>query len=131
MVYFPHLFGLLFAAIITLSKFLETLCSGAILAGGSLFFSNAAHVWDDLIDAPLDALIERTRHRPIPRKTVSRKAASMFTSPLAICALAFFVWFPHSESILYAFPSIIGTTYYPFSKRHSNFPQLVLGFCLS
>jgi 4-hydroxybenzoate polyprenyltransferase len=118
-------------AILKQPSVLEIFRAGMILAGGSIFFSNAAHVWDDLIDAPLDALIERTRNRPIPRKAVTPTAAFIFTTTQAICAIAFFYWFPDPRGALYALPTIAATTYYPFAKRHTNFPQVILGFCLS
>lgn len=49
----------------------------------------------------------------------------------ATLGLSFFYWFPVVGSPLFAIPSIIATTYYPFAKRHTNYPQVVLGFCLS
>jgi 4-hydroxybenzoate polyprenyltransferase len=72
LVYFPHLFGLLYAAIHLSTPFPVLIQSVAVLGRGSFFFSNAAHVWDDVVDAPFHALIERTRNRPIPRGAVTK-----------------------------------------------------------
>jgi 4-hydroxybenzoate polyprenyltransferase len=132
LVYFPHLFGLLSAATRLQSPFPVVLQAAAILLGGSLFFSNAAHVWNDIVDAPLDALIERTRSRPIPRKAVTRTAACAFMVTQAVGALLFFVWFPAGlYGAVYALPSIAGTAYYPFAKQHTRVPQIFLGTCLA
>ncbi|KAI9777022.1 MAG: hypothetical protein M1816_004984 [Peltula sp. TS41687] len=133
LIYFPHIFGILHAAILKRVPFPLLLQTSALMLGGSFFFSNAAHIWNDLIDAPLDALIERTRERPIPRGAVSPFAALIFTCTQAIGAGLFLTYLPcrNLQGALYALPSIIGSTYYPWAKRHTNFPQLVLGFCLA
>jgi 4-hydroxybenzoate polyprenyltransferase len=131
LIYLPHFFGLLYAASLKRSGLLETIQMSAILAGGSVFFSNAAHIWNDLIDADIDTKIDRTRHRPIARGAVSKNAAFVFASSQAILSLLFFILFPLKESAFYAIPNVVATTYYPYAKRHTNFPQFVLGFCLS
>jgi 4-hydroxybenzoate polyprenyltransferase len=132
LVYLPHLFGLLYAAIALGTPFNVVLRSAAILFGGSVFYSNAIHVWDDVIDAPIDALIERTKHRPIPRGAITKTAACIFMLAQAVCAFAFFAAFPGGlKTIIWAVPSIAGTAYYPYAKRHTNVPQLVLGLFLA
>ncbi|CAJ2511673.1 Uu.00g072980.m01.CDS01 [Anthostomella pinea] len=127
---FPHMFGVLHAAIIHGYPIFHVLRVSLVLLGGSFFCNNASHAWNDLIEAPIDALIERTRTRPIPRGAVSRTAALLFTITQALGAAAFLLLLP-AEAAIAAIPNIAGTAYYPFSKRHSYFPQLVLGFCLS
>jgi 4-hydroxybenzoate polyprenyltransferase len=131
LIYLPHLFGILYAASVKRSDILETLQMSAIVAGGSVFFSNAAHIWNDLVDADIDAKIDRTRHRPLARGAVSKNAAFIFAVSQAILALLFFIPFPLEESVFYTIPNVIATAYYPYAKRHTNFPQFVLGFCLS
>lgn len=133
LIYFPHLFGTLHAAIVLQTSLTVLLKQSALMLGGSFFVSNAIHVWNDLIDAPLDALVERTRDRPIPRKAVSPLAATVFTATQAIGAALFLPYLSSRtvESALYAMPSVIAWTYYPWAKRHTNVPQFVLGFCLA
>ena len=142
LIYFPHLFGVLHAAILQKTSPLHLLTSSLSLLGGSIFVSNAIHIWNDLIDAPLDALVERTRNRPIPRGAVSPSGALVFTATQTVGALAFLYYLVPplnggSEilstvaTLNYALPGIIAWTYYPYAKRHTNFPQLVLGFSLS
>lgn len=132
-IYFPHLFGTLHAAILQQVDLSVLLHTSALLLGGSFFVSNAIHIWNDLIDAPLDALVERTRNRPIPRGAVSPFAAMVFTLTQAIGAALFLPSLSSRtlESTLYAIPSIIAWTYYPWAKRHTNVPQFVLGFCMA
>jgi 4-hydroxybenzoate polyprenyltransferase len=132
LVYFPHLFGLLYVAIFQRSPFREVFRSAIVLLGGSFFFSNALHVWDDIIDAPIDVLIERTRYRPIPRKAVTSSQACAFMATQALGALPFFACFPSGFGCAaWALPSIIGAAYYPWAKRHTRAPQLILGLFLS
>lgn len=100
---------------------------------GNFSLSNAIHIWNDLIDALLDALVERTRNRSMPRKAVPPFAATVFTTTQAVGA-ALFLPYMKADSLqnaLYAIPSVIAWTYYPWAKRHPDNPQLILGFCLA
>ncbi|KAK3935417.1 UbiA prenyltransferase family-domain-containing protein [Diplogelasinospora grovesii] len=131
LIYFPHFFGLLLAAIHLQTPLIPFLRSSLALLAGSLFFSNAAHAWNDVIDAPIDKSVARTRKRPIPRGAISPFAAFVFTiTQAAGAALILFAFLPHG-SVYYALPNVLTTTYYPWAKRHTNFAQLVLGFCLA
>ncbi|KUI58278.1 4-hydroxybenzoate polyprenyltransferase, mitochondrial [Cytospora mali] len=130
LIYFPHLFGILHAAnSYKLPKF-EVARACVLLFGGSFFCSNAAHAWNDLIDAPIDKQVARTMNRPIVRGAISPQAAFIFTVTQAIGAAAFLLLFPMT-TVVATLPTITGTTYYPWAKRHTYFPQVVLGFCLA
>ncbi|KAK3302996.1 UbiA prenyltransferase family-domain-containing protein [Chaetomium strumarium] len=136
LIYLPTLFGVLLAAVLGEVHHHPSHSPGYtcfVLLVASFFFSNAAHVWDDLVDAPIDALVARTARRPIPRGAVSRPAALAFGVANALGAAATLAWgFPDPAlAFRYAAPNILATTYYPFAKRHTNLPQLVLGFCLA
>ncbi|KAL4880725.1 UbiA prenyltransferase [Aspergillus karnatakaensis] len=133
LIFFPHLFGLLLSAALYELPFDHVLHASLLLLGGSFFVSNAIHTWNDLIDAPLDAQVQRTAKRPIPRGAVSPTAALLFTATQAIGALLFLPFLPGGfvHSTLWAIPGIVGWAYYPWAKRHTYYPQLVLGFCLS
>ncbi|RJE27105.1 UbiA prenyltransferase family [Aspergillus sclerotialis] len=133
LIYFPHLFGVLHAAIRTQAPPLTVLHASIVLLGGSFFFSNAAHTWNDLIDAKLDAKVERTSRRPIPRGAVTPQAAFFFALTQGLLAAWFLAGFPTSftTGFLYALPNVLATLYYPWAKRHTNMPQLVLGVCLA
>ncbi|KAI1499598.1 UbiA prenyltransferase family-domain-containing protein [Biscogniauxia marginata] len=130
LIYFPHFFGVILAAVIQRSPVSQVLRACFVMFGGSFFFSNAAHGWNDLVDAPIDKSIARTSKRPIPRGAITPRAAFLFTVSQALGAASFLLLMP-SGSAIYAVPNIISTTYYPWAKRHTNFAQLVLGFCLA
>lgn len=130
LIFFPHFFGVLHAASVHTYPISKVTRTSLLLLGGSFFFSNASHAWNDLIDAPIDKMIARTRTRPIPRGDITPLAAAIFTIIQALAAASFLFFLPRETTIIVV-PTIIGTTYYPFAKRHTHFPQLVLGFCLT
>ncbi|KAH7322483.1 UbiA prenyltransferase family, partial [Stachybotrys elegans] len=130
LIYFPHIFGAVYAAAIHELPLDQLQRVSLILFGGSFFCNNASHAWNDLIDAPIDAKIQRTRTRPIPRGAITPRAAFAFTVLQALLAALFLCWLP-ADTAVATVPTIIGTTYYPFAKRHTYFPQLILGFCLT
>lgn len=129
-IYFPHLVGLLYAARILALPPTEVLRSSLVMLCVSFFYSNAGHAWNDLIDAPIDAQIERTRKRPIPRGAITRRAAAIFAATQILGAFLFLLLLPRG-ACLAEIPNVVATAYYPFAKRQINLPQLVLGFCLA
>ncbi|KAJ5294677.1 hypothetical protein PENANT_c014G01397 [Penicillium antarcticum] len=129
-IFFPHFFGVVHAASIRQSSIEDVLRVSLILLGGSFFCNNASHAWNDLIDAPVDKLVARTCTRPIPRGAITPRAVFIFTCIQALAAASFLLLLP-SGTRLATVPTIIGTTYYPYAKRHTNFPQVVLGFFLT
>ncbi|KAF2269720.1 hypothetical protein CC78DRAFT_550626 [Lojkania enalia] len=121
LIYFPHLFGVLHGAVTRQVPINETAYTAGATFVGSFFVSNAVHIWNDIIDAPLDAKVERTKHRPIPR--ASQTIGALLLLP--------YISSDHhpKNPFIYSLPSIVGWTYYPWAKRHTNYPQAVLGFC--
>ncbi|CAJ2510341.1 Uu.00g050440.m01.CDS01 [Anthostomella pinea] len=115
LIYFPHFFGIMLAAVIQRSPIEEVLRACLVLFGASFFFSNAAHGWNDLIDAPIDKAIARTSKRPIPRGAISPRAAFVFTASQGVGAALFLLLMPSGSA----------------AKRHTNFAQVVLGWCLA
>ncbi|KAK3935421.1 UbiA prenyltransferase family-domain-containing protein [Diplogelasinospora grovesii] len=97
---------------------------------GSFFASNAAHAWNDLVDADLDSSVARTKMRPIPRGAIPARGAFVFAVSQAVAAAGMIGFMP-GGSAPYAVPSIVATAYYPLAKRQTHLAQLVLGFCLA
>ncbi|TVY31830.1 4-hydroxybenzoate polyprenyltransferase, mitochondrial [Lachnellula occidentalis] len=130
LIYLPHFFGILHAAIIQRSSLSKVLQACLLCLGGSFFLSNAAHAWNDIVDSPIDKAVARTSKRPIPRGAISPRAAFIFTLTQAAGAAVFLLPLPR-ESAFYALAYIGVTMYYPWAKRHTNLAQFVLGFCLA
>lgn len=130
LVFFPHLFGILHGARLQEATLAQTLRVGLYVSLGSFFLSNAIHGWNDLIDAPIDRLVARTRDRPVARGAISPRGALLFTISQGLAGAALLLALPR-EATWAAIPSAVGNFYYPWSKRHTHFAQLVLGFCLA
>ncbi|KAF6821457.1 4-hydroxybenzoate polyprenyl transferase [Colletotrichum plurivorum] len=130
LIYLPHVFGILHAARVHALPYGEVLQVSLVLLCVSFFQNNAGHAWNDLVDAPIDAQIERTRMRPIPRGAITPRAAAIFVATQVLGAFLFLLLLP-GGTCLAEIPNVVGTAYYPFAKRHTNLPQVVLGFCLA
>ncbi|KAM3515948.1 hypothetical protein MY11210_000488 [Beauveria gryllotalpidicola] len=130
LIFLPHLFGVVHAASVRQSPVQDVLRVSGMLLVGSFFCSNGSHAWNDLVDAPIDAKVERTKTRPIPRGAISSRAALVFACTQAVLAAACLLPLPYDTAVA-TIPTILGTLYYPYAKRHMPMPQLVLGFCMT
>ncbi|KAI1391741.1 UbiA prenyltransferase family-domain-containing protein [Hypoxylon trugodes] len=132
LVYLPHFYGVMHTAIVHRHDYRiqDVVYVCILLLGGSFFYSNAAHAWDDIVDVPLDRKMERTKNRPIARGAITTKAAFVFTVAQALMAASFLLLLPPAAAMS-AVPSVLTATYYPYAKRHTYLPQVVLGFCLA
>ncbi|KAK4185133.1 4-hydroxybenzoate polyprenyltransferase [Podospora australis] len=131
LIYFAPVFGVFHAAATHHRPAHEVVHACTVLLVASFFGNNASHAWNDLVDADIDARIERTKTRPIPRGAIAPGAAFVFavTQLLGLgCSLLLFL---PPTAALAAVPEILATIYYPWAKRHTHLPQLVLGFCLT
>lgn len=130
LIWFPQLFGSLHAASLLGSDYSHVLNTNLVLFLGAFFYSNTAHIWNDLVDAPLDRLVTRTAHRPIPSGRVGRSAAAIFAATQFLAAAAFLLALPPACALV-ALPAVIGAAIYPFAKRVTYYPQVVLGLTLA
>ena len=93
---------------------------------GAFAMRSAGCVYNDIIDRDLDKRVERTRLRPLASGRVSVRAAVGLLCGLLLIGLA--VWWRiniHAKILaLYTLPVI---ALYPFAKRFTWWPQLVLG----
>jgi 4-hydroxybenzoate polyprenyltransferase len=97
---------------------------------GAFAMRGAGCTWNDIVDRDLDARVERTRSRPIPSGQVSVAAAAAFLVLQALVGLAVllqFNWF----TVLVGFVSLAVVAIYPFMKRITYWPQIVLGLAFS
>ena len=109
--------------------------ANVLLFISSALLRGAACSWNDTADQEIDKNVLRTRLRPIARGAVSTRTAHMCTGSLVFMALILQSQVPRlsgqPESPLcayYSIPFIIAAGFYPFSKRITHYPQVVLGF---
>ena len=72
----------------------------------------------------------RTRVRPLARKAISTQEALAWNLLQAVSTLAVYLWLP-GACLTYSIPFFGLHLLYPFAKRFTDHPQLVLGFAYS
>jgi 4-hydroxybenzoate polyprenyltransferase len=90
----------------------------------------AGCTWNDIVDRDLDARVERTRSRPIPSGQVTVVAAAAFLALQALVGLAVLLQF-NRFTIYVGLASLAVVAVYPFMKRITYWPQIVLGLAFS
>jgi 4-hydroxybenzoate polyprenyltransferase len=97
---------------------------------GAFVMRGAGCTWNDITDRDLDALVERTRSRPIPAGQVSVAQAAVFLVLQALVGLAVLLQF-NRFAIVTGIASLVIVAVYPFMKRITYWPQIVLGLAFS
>jgi 4-hydroxybenzoate polyprenyltransferase len=97
---------------------------------GAFAMRGAGCTWNDLVDRDLDALVERTRSRPIPAKQVTVAQATVFMAAQALIGLLVLIQF-NRFTILTGIASLGVVAVYPFLKRFTYWPQIGLGLAFS
>jgi 4-hydroxybenzoate polyprenyltransferase len=109
---------------------------GQLLAHLALFFvgafamRGAGCTWNDIVDRDLDGRVERTRSRPIPSGQVSVAGAAAFLVIQALVGLVVLLQF-NRFTIAAGIASLAIVAVYPFMKRITYWPQIVLGLAFS
>jgi 4-hydroxybenzoate polyprenyltransferase len=93
---------------------------------GVILMRSAGCVINDFADRKIDPLVERTRERPIAASRVSAKEAlGLF---VILCVVAFLLVMTLNRlTILLSFVAVGLAIVYPFMKRYTYLPQVVLG----
>src|SRR5215216_5372212 len=97
---------------------------------GAFAMRGAGCTWNAIVDRNLDARVERTRSRPIPSGQVSVGAAAAFLVLQALIGLAVLLQF-NRFTIYVGLASLAVVVVYPFMKRITYWPQIVLGLAFS
>jgi len=97
---------------------------------GAFAMRGAGCTWNDITDRDLDAKVERTRSRPIPAGQVSVKAALVFLLAQALVGLVVLLQF-NRFAVFTGIASLLIVAIYPFMKRITYWPQVVLGLAFS
>jgi 4-hydroxybenzoate polyprenyltransferase len=97
---------------------------------GAIVMRGAGCTLNDIIDRDFDGRVARTKGRPIPSGRVSVKQAFIFLTAQSLLGLAVLLQF-NSHTIVLAMASLLIVAIYPFMKRITNWPQLVLGLAFN
>src|SRR6202045_3144694 len=102
----------------------------ALFFVGAFVMRGAGCTWNDITDRDLDALVKRTRSRPIPAGQVSVPQALAFLVVQALVGLAVLLQF-NRFAVATGIASLLIVAVYPFMKRITWWPQIVLGLAFS
>jgi 4-hydroxybenzoate polyprenyltransferase len=102
----------------------------ALFLIGAFVMRGAGCTWNDITDRHLDARVERTRSRPIPAGQVTVVQALVFMLLQALIGLAVLLQF-NRFAVFTGIASLLIVAIYPFMKRITWWPQVVLGLAFS
>lgn len=97
---------------------------------GVFVMRSAGCVINDYADRKIDGHVKRTNARPIATGEVKPAEALQLFFVLILCAFVV-VLFLNIETILLSFVGLGLAACYPFMKRYTHFPQVVLGAAFS
>ena len=109
---------------------MPNLWHAALFFIGAVAMRGAGCVVNDLADQDFDAKVERTKNRPLPSGRVSRKQAYVFLVALLLIGLIVVLQF-NQLTIITSIASLAIVAIYPFMKRITYVPQLVLGMAFN
>jgi len=97
---------------------------------GVVIMRAAGCVINDYADRDFDGHVERTKLRPIPAGDATAKEALQLFTLLIVLAFALVLTLD-IKTILLSFVALLLAASYPFMKRYTHFPQIVLGAAFS
>lgn len=120
------------------SSTFRLISTNIVLLVSAILFRSAACSWNDTIDQEIDQKVSRTRLRPLARGAISTNDAHK-------CTVLFLIGFLALQSTLsmmqgqmgapvcayYSTVFVVATGIYPFLKRITHYPQILLGFMQS
>jgi 4-hydroxybenzoate polyprenyltransferase len=129
-IYFPYLFGGLYASWISRVDLPLLLARSAVLLAAAFVLRSAGCSWNDIVDRDVDRQVARCRLRPMARGAIPVQSAVVFT------AMQSAVWLATLSLVIpshwaYTLPLIGLVMFYPFAKRVTHHAQVVLGLPLA
>jgi len=101
-----------------------------IFTCGVIITRSAGCVINDYADREIDKHIARTRDRPIASGEINPKSALLLFFALGLAAFAL-VLLTNTLTIKLSFIALALTALYPFTKRWTNLPQIILGLAFA
>lgn len=101
-----------------------------IFVMGTFLMRAAGCVINDVADYQFDRSVKRTAQRPLAIKVISRRSALCVFSAISLFAFLL-VLMTNPRTILLAFIALAVSVVYPFMKRVTHFPQMVLSIAFA
>jgi 4-hydroxybenzoate polyprenyltransferase len=102
----------------------------AIFIAGTFLTRSAGCIINDLADRHLDGAVARTNNRPLVTGAVSVRDARLLFVVLMLLAFLL-ILFTNPLTVALSIPAVLLASSYPFMKRYTHLPQLVLGAAFS
>lgn len=119
-----------FWAVLTAAQGSPSLSIAFIFAAGVVVMRSAGCVINDIADRHVDGKVKRTAQRPLARGDVSVKEAIGLFAVLILIAFLLVLQL-NIETILLSVVALLLASIYPFMKRYTHLPQVVLGAAFS
>lgn len=103
-----------------------SIANSIIFILGVVIMRSAGCVINDYADRHVDAHVERTQHRPLAQKVITEKQALGLFAGLCLTAFIL-VLFTNEFTVYLSFGGLALASMYPFMKRYTHLPQVVLG----
>lgn len=97
---------------------------------GTAVMRSAGCCVNDFADHEIDGQVLRTEQRPLARGALTRKDALLCFITLSLVGFAL-VLLTNQKTILLSFGAVALVAIYPFMKRYTNLPQVILGLAYS
>ncbi len=97
---------------------------------GTAVMRSAGCCVNDFADRVIDGQVQRTEQRPLVRGALTRQDAQLCFITLSLLGFAL-VLLTNQKTILLSFAAIALVAIYPFMKRYTNLPQVILGLAYS
>ncbi|MEE9387384.1 MAG: 4-hydroxybenzoate octaprenyltransferase [Paracoccaceae bacterium] len=101
-----------------------------VCALGAWLMRGAGCTWNDITDQKIDALVARTRSRPLPAGQVGNRGAILWLILQLGLALGLLLTL-NMAAVLLGVASLALVVIYPFAKRFTWWPQLFLGLAFN
>ena len=102
----------------------------AAFAIGAIAMRGAGCALNDLIDRDFDRSVRRTRGRPVATGRITRRGAAFCSLGLSLIGLAMLLTM-NLPAIALGLAAILPAALYPFAKRFTHWPQLILGIAFN
>ena len=101
-----------------------------IFTAGVVVMRSAGCVINDFADRHVDPHVARTRSRPLAAKKITEKKALILF--MGLCVIAFvLVLLTNQLTLILSVFALLTAILYPFTKRYTHWPQLILGIAFS
>lgn len=97
-----------------------------VFVAGVFFMRSAGCIINDYADRDFDAHVARTKARPLAQGLICPRSALLLFALLVVISFAL-VSTQNQLTIKLSFAAVLLAGFYPFMKRYTYFPQMILG----